>query len=211
LQREADAAGKKAEDAMNGFNPKHQTGAMETLGQTAGAMMSIVSSLQMASAAFKTFGDESLSVSERVTSGITGIVMVLPGLISGINSLTTAMMSNPVLAAVTIGLTAIAGLVLWITASIEKPVSKMDKLKKQLEADTEALAELNDQLKETENHLEEVKSLLEEYSEVQNTFDTLIEGSTAWNEALEKNAEIIDKLLEKYPELQSALRYDERG
>ena len=73
---------------------------------------------------------------------------------------------------------------------------------------TEALAdqekvvnELNETLSATKTALSDVKSLLEEYYDLDSAFDNLVEGSYEWLETLQKQNEVINELLKKYPEL----------
>ena len=207
--------GQKSKDAVDGFNPKHIAGAGESMLTLTSSISSAMFSIQGLRSAFQAFGDESVDATERLFNGFSSLLMILPSIITAAQGLGRALRSlatsHPILLAITIAASVLVGILATIWANAQKQKTALEKANEAYKATTKSLEAMNEQLKESEQHLEEVKNILTSYSEVQNTFDSLVQGSEKWNEALEKNEEIIDELLEKYPSLSSAVGYNSQG
>lgn len=125
----------------------------------------------------------------------------------------TAWYANPIVM-ITIAIVAATAAIAAFTIYLLKVNGILGKQKSALEIATEnykaqaaVLEELNENLEEANNRLNEVKETLEGYYEIQNAFDGLVQGSSAWNENLTKNNELVSDLLKKYPELASSVKY----
>ena len=120
---------------------------------------------------------------------------------------TAAWYANPIMwiAAIIIGVVAALALltygILKVTGALDKEKTSLEKATEAAKAQQEALEAITDAAEEMKNKLQEVKDLLSSYSEVSNAFDGLVVGSSAYNENLQKQSELINELLEKYPEL----------
>lgn len=126
---------------------------------------------------------------------------------------TAAWYANPIMwiagtiALVGVGLAALTIHLLTVTGVLGKQKSALEIATENYKAQAAALEELNENLEEANNKLNEVKETLEGYYEIQNAFDGLVQGSSAWNENLNKNNELVSDLLKKYPELASSVKY----
>lgn len=126
---------------------------------------------------------------------------------------TAAWYANPIMwiagtiALVGVGLAALTIHLLTVTGVLGKQKSALEIATENYKAQAAALEELNENLEEANNKLNEVKETLDGYYEIQNAFDGLVQGSSAWNENLSKNNELVSDLLKKYPELASSVKY----
>ena len=116
-------------------------------------------------------------------------------------------------ALVAIAIMAIIAIIYPLVKAFEKEKTAVEKASEAHKQNKQDLEALNEELEKTKTNLEEVKTLLDSYKEVSNAFDSLVEGSSAWNENLYKHNEIINELLKKYPELieMGVIGYDTNG
>ena len=107
----------------------------------------------------------------------------------------------------------VIGGIYLLTRAQEKEKTAAEKAAETHKQNKQDLEALNEELERAQQNLEEVKTLLDSYKEVSNTFDSLIKGSSEWNENLYKHNEIIGQLLKKYPELieMGVIGYDDQG
>ena len=100
-----------------------------------------------------------------------------------------------------VAVAAIIGIIYLFTKAQEKEKTALEKATEAAKRQEEALKAVSEAAKEMKENLQEAKDLIASYSEVSNAFDGLVEGSSAYNENLQKQSELISELLEKYPEL----------
>lgn len=98
-------------------------------------------------------------------------------------------------------LAALAAIALIIVATCKKEKSALEVLTESIEEQKQSIESLKNTLEEAKEELKEIISLLDEYSNLDDAFDGLIEGSVEWLNNLQRQNEIIKELLEKYPEL----------
>ena len=203
--QQAEQVGQRVKDAAGNFDPQHFTTGLEKITQGVATVATIVTSITSLVNVFKSLGDESLTAGEKVTGVIMGVISIIPSLISGVMSLAASgLLLSAAFWWVTIIVAALAGLAILIAHIIDntaKETTAVEKATEALEAHTKALEAANEQLTEATQHLDDMRSLLKDISTTQDAFKMLVEGSTAWQENLEKNNEQILQLLELYPEL----------
>lgn len=203
--QQAEQVGQRVKDAADNFDPQHFTTGLEKITQGVATVTTIVTSITSLVNVFKSLGDESLTAGEKVTGVIMGVISIIPSLISGVMSLAASgLLLSAAFWWVTAIVAALAVLAIGIAHIIDntaKEKTAVEKATEALEAHTKALEAANEQLTEATQHLDDMRSLLKDISTTQDAFKTLVEGSTAWQENLEKNNEQILQLLELYPEL----------
>ena len=109
------------------------------------------------------------------------------------------------IALVIVGVVAALGaLVFWIVKSsgaLEKEKTALEKATEAAKNQQKALESITEAAEEMNTALQEAKDLIASYTEVSDAFDGLIKGSDAYNENLQKEIELVNQLLDKYPEL----------
>ena len=102
---------------------------------------------------------------------------------------------------ITAALLVIVGIFYLFSQANAEVKTAVDYAAEALAEQEQVVSELNETLTATKTALNDVKSLLEEYYDLDSAFDNLVEGSYEWLETLQKQNEVINELLEKYPEL----------
>lgn len=96
----------------------------------------------------------------------------------------------------------VLALIVWaVCSALQEEESEMQKLSKAIAEQQKTVESLNETLEETKTALEDITSLLEEYEKLDDAFDGLIEGSVEWLDNLTKQNELVQELINKYPEL----------
>lgn len=207
-QKKLTAAAQKSNDTLMA-----QASAMQTAGVAAGILAGMLGAIS--SELEKTGNYKTAAVISGIAKGfgILSAALTLCGTM--FMAFGAAAQAGSAMATVAIESIPIIGWAAAAVSAIIAVISILNNLgevaEKQKEEISEALEENQTDLKELKNSYNEINNSLEEIDQKQETLEKMTEGTTVWKEAVEELNSEIRNLLEDFPKLAEAIKFDENG